>query len=457
MSKGFVHPIVSFSAIDYTKIANGAYFVGFNLDYVDAPLCRMDNTGAIDIIGGVAGTSGTSGTSGSGGSGTGGTAGTSGTSGTSGLAGTSGTSGTSGSAGLNGISSGLVYYYDGPTASQTVPIISPITDDLILIPNTGTQTTITTSSFNPADGDTLIAKFVTPAVTLTTTTIVPGVWANNLFAQRTTGTGTLVYWISIDEVQSDGATLVGNIATGNSASGTPIGNSQNNYIYYQYVPSYVLSSLTSRIRVSVYANTTGANTTFRIEMRDSTLSNVITTLAANLSGTSGTSGINGSSGTSGTSGADGTSGSSGSSGSSGTSGAAGTSGTSGTDGTSGTSGISGVNGTSGSSGTSAPTAFEWQVLLYGTISNTQYKIATDMSFGGTITQVSAISTSGTGTMEVLINSTPLGGTANAVSSVQSTQNHSTSNVFVATDSISLSFSSTSSLNNVTVKILYSRT
>jgi hypothetical protein len=447
MSKGFVHPIVSFSAIDYTKIANGAYFVGFNLDYVDAPLCRMDNTGAIDIIGGVAGTSGTSGTSGSGGSGTGGTAGTSGTSGTSGLAGTSGTSGTSGlagtsgtsgtsgSAGLNGISSGLVYYYDGPTASQTVPIISPITDDLILIPNTGTQTTITTSSFNPADGDTLIAKFVTPAVTLTTTTIVPGVWANNLFAQRTTGTGTLVYWISIDEVQSDGATLVGNIATGNSASGTPIGNSQNNYIYYQYVPSYVLSSLTSRIRVSIYANTTGANTTFRIEMRDSTLSNVITTLAANLSGTSGTSGINGSSGTSGTSGADGTSGSSGSSGSSGT---------------------SGTSGTAGTSGSSAPTTFEWQVLLYGTVGNNQFRIATDMSFGGTITQVSAVSTSGTGTMAVLINSTPLGGTANSVSSVQSTQNHTTSNVFVATDSISLSFTSTAALNNVTVKILYNR-
>ena len=163
----------------------------------------------------------------------------------------------------------------------------------------------------------------------------------------------------------------------------------------------------------------------------------------------------GTSGTSGTSGTGG--GGGGTSGTSGTSGAAGTSGTSGTDGTSGTSGISGVNGTSGSSGTSAPTAFEWQVLLYGTISNTQYKIATDVSFGGTITQVSAISTSGTGTMAVLINSTPLGGTANAVSSVQSTQNHSTSNVFVATDSISLSFSSTSSLNNVTVKILYSRT
>jgi hypothetical protein len=102
MSKGFVHPIVSFSAIDYTKIASGAYFVGFNLDYVDAPLCRMDNTGAIDIIGGGGGGGGTSGTSGT--SGTGGTAGTSGTDGSSGTSGSSGSSGVDGSSGSSGTS-----------------------------------------------------------------------------------------------------------------------------------------------------------------------------------------------------------------------------------------------------------------------------------------------------------------------------------------------------------------
>ena len=90
MSTGFVYPIVSFSLLDYTKIADGAYFIGFNLDYPpDYPLCRMDNTGAIDIIGGGGGgTSGTSGTSGTGGGGTSGTSGVSGTSGTSGTGGT---------------------------------------------------------------------------------------------------------------------------------------------------------------------------------------------------------------------------------------------------------------------------------------------------------------------------------------------------------------------------------
>ena len=122
---------------------------------------------------------------------------------------------------------------------------------------------------------------------------------------------------------ADGTTLIGNIATGTSASGTVITNTQDNYIYSQYVPSYVLASVTSRIRVSVYAATTGNNTAFVIEMRDSTLSNIVTTLAANLSGTSGTSGVSGTSGTSGNNGTSGTSGVSGSVGPAGPTGATG--------------------------------------------------------------------------------------------------------------------------------------
>ena len=137
MSTGFVYPIVSFSLLDYTKIADGAYFIGFNLDYPpDYPLCRMDNTGAIDIIGGGGGgTSGTSGTSGTGGGGGGGTSGTSGVSGTSGTSGssgssgssgtsgngTSGSSGTSGTAGTSGVSgaSSSVFQYKAKTTIQT--------------------------------------------------------------------------------------------------------------------------------------------------------------------------------------------------------------------------------------------------------------------------------------------------------------------------------------------------
>jgi hypothetical protein len=161
-------------------------------------------------------------------------------------------------------------------------------------------------------------------------------------------------------------------------------------------------------------------------------------------------------GAQGPTGPDGATGPTGPVGSPGLTGATGPTGPDGATGPTGLTGATGPTGPTGPAGASAPTAFEWQVLLYGTVENNQFRIATDMSFGGTITQVSAISTSGTGTMTVLINSTPLGGTANLVSSVQSTQNHTTSNVFVATDSISLSFTSTSALNNVTVKILYNR-
>jgi len=114
---------------------------------------------------------------------------------------------------------------------------------LLLFPNIGTQTTIVTSNFDPSDGDTNIAQFTTPATSLDTVTIIPGLWVSNLFAQRTSGTGDLVYWIVIDEMASDGITLISNIASGTSASGTLIGNAQNNYIYTQYVPSYVLSSV----------------------------------------------------------------------------------------------------------------------------------------------------------------------------------------------------------------------
>ena len=219
--------------------------------------------------------------------------GSQGITGPTGPQGLTGPTGATGSAGVNGISSGLVYYYDGPSASQTVPIASLITDDLLLFPNIGAQTTIVTTSFSPSDGDTKIVQYVTPAIPLDTVIIIPGLWVSNLFAQRTAGIGNLVYWIVIDEMASDGTTFIANIASGNSASGTPITNVQNNYIYTQFVSSYTLASVNSRIRVSIYANTTGVNTAFTIEMRDSTLSNVVTTLSANIAGPTGPQGVTG--------------------------------------------------------------------------------------------------------------------------------------------------------------------
>jgi hypothetical protein len=164
-------------------------------------------------------------------------------------------------------------------------------------------------------------------------------------------------------------------------------------------------------------------------------------------------GPTGPTGPTGTAGIDGPTGPAGIDGPTGSTGIAGIDGPTGPTGPTGTAGI---DGPTGPTGASAPTTFEWQILLYGTLSNTQYKIATDLSFGGEISEVSAISTGGTGTLAVLIGSTALGGSANSVSSVLSTESHSTNNIFVVNDDINLSFTSTAALNNVTVKILYDR-
>lgn len=48
-SKGVEIPRVSFSALDYTEIEPGSYFIGFNLD-VNGKLCKIDSTGTVKVI-----------------------------------------------------------------------------------------------------------------------------------------------------------------------------------------------------------------------------------------------------------------------------------------------------------------------------------------------------------------------------------------------------------------------
>lgn len=131
-------------------------------------------------------------------------------------------------------------------------------------------------------------------------------------------------------------------------------------------------------------------------------------------------------------------------------------------GTNGTIGINGVQGPQGDQGPQGVQGginietYEWQILFYGTLSNTSYKVATNLSFSGTVLEITTISTSGTGTLTGLINATPLGGSTNAVSVSEVTQTHSSANIFSIGDDINLTFSGTAGLNNVTVKILYER-
>lgn len=81
-----------------------------------------------------------------------------------------------------------------------------------------------------------------------------------------------------------------------------------------------------------------------------------------------------------------------------------------------------------------------------------YRVVVDAEVARTITEVTTICTTGTATLTVKINTTALGGTANSVSTSEQAQSHSSSNSVAIGDDIVLTFSSTSSCENVSVKI-----
>lgn len=90
-------------------------------------------------------------------------------------------------------------------------------------------------------------------------------------------------------------------------------------------------------------------------------------------------------------------------------------------------------------------------------SDKSYTIALNMAHGGTITNVTTKSASGTCTATWKVNSTALGGTANSVSSTEQSQAHSSSNTFVAGDDIVLTVSSNASCADMSFTIKYTRT
>ncbi len=214
-----------------------------------------------------------------------------GTTGVTGPTGPTGNQGPTGSQGINGISSGTVLYLDGPTISQTVPFTAP-NNNMLVIPNVGDQTTITTSSIQTTP--ITVANFVSEVGSLLTTVISPGLWTLNLFAQRTSGGGgNLLYWFDINEVAADGTTVLGSIATGSAINGTIIDTVAGVFTYSSYVQFYTLQSLNSRIQLVIKAISTAGSIGFNMKMRDNTLTNLITTIATNLVGETGAPGPTG--------------------------------------------------------------------------------------------------------------------------------------------------------------------
>lgn len=85
--------------------------------------------------------------------------------------------------------------------------------------------------------------------------------------------------------------------------------------------------------------------------------------------------------------------------------------------------------------------------VIGTLADGTYTLVLKSPIAVTITETTTICASGTATATFKINTTALGGTANAVSSSEQSQSHSSANSVSAGDDIVVTISSASSLTN----------
>jgi hypothetical protein len=84
--------------------------------------------------------------------------------------------------------------------------------------------------------------------------------------------------------------------------------------------------------------------------------------------------------------------------------------------------------------------------------NKDYRVVVNSALARTITGVTTRSSAGTCTLTVKINTTALGGTANSVSSTESTQSHSSANAVAVGDDIVFTVSANSAAENVSVTL-----
>jgi uncharacterized delta-60 repeat protein len=273
-----------------------------------------------------------------------------GSQGVTGFTGSKGDTGYTGSQGIPGLSSGAVLYLDSTNVTQTVPFTAT-NKTLRLIPDVSARQLIISNSVN--NSATRLVNFVTQPGDLLTTTVNPGIWTMNLYAyvNSTSGGRTVSYWFNVDEMASDGTTVLGSIYAGSIASGTLIDTTaQDIHINQSYVQTYQLANLNSRIRISIFAETSSGTRDITIEVRDSSLSNVVTTIASNLVGYVGSQGDRGYTGSQGTTGFAGSQGALGYTGSIGFTGSQGVIGYSGSLGFTGSIGFTGSQGNTGFTG-----------------------------------------------------------------------------------------------------------
>jgi hypothetical protein len=187
--------------------------------------------------------------------------------------------GPTGSTGLAGTSTGLVLFLDsiGGTAVDNDGTMSTT-------PNNGSQTLITVTNTGGANtNDVLVGIFTATVGSTTSIELIGGIWKTNLYAFASDDT-SVTYYFALYIVDEDGTSNETLLATGNIVGAVQVYSTPNILPYALYIPDTVLTSITQRYRVKIYANfgaTATNDSTITIEFRNGSMSHVHTTLAAN--------------------------------------------------------------------------------------------------------------------------------------------------------------------------------
>jgi hypothetical protein len=214
---------------------------------------------------------------------------------------------------------------------------------LLVIPNTGAQTTLTRTT-NSSSG-VLLGSFVTAAGVPNNTSFVGGFWTLQAWMAHQAGGNNFRFWTEVQEVASNGTTVLQTLATGDYTSGTQVSTaSPLIYEYDLYVSAATLASVSSRLLLNVYVQSVAGTPDANIYMRDNTQSHLVTTIAYNVSGPTGATGPTGPTGANGSNGPTGPTGSNGSNGPTGPTGPTGAAST-----------VAGPTGPTGATGNTGPT------------------------------------------------------------------------------------------------------
>jgi len=259
-----------------------------------------------------------------------------------------GIQGVTGPTGPQGQTTGLTLFLDGATAT------GPQAYDLLVVPNTGSQTDL--SRATNASTPVLLGSFVTAAGVPNNTSFIGGLWELYAWMQHNSGGSTFRFWTEVQEVASNGTTVLQTLASGNYSGGTPVASSTLAlYEYDLFVPTSTLASTSSRILVNVYVQSQSGTPTASLHMRNNAQSHVVTTIAFNVVGPTGPQGPTGDTGPQGPTGPQGIQGPTGPTGWTGPQGIQGPTGPTGDTGPQGPTGPTGWTGPVGPTGDTGPT------------------------------------------------------------------------------------------------------